>query len=205
MRIKAYGSGANRATGRTGKSRGICGKTEISTDIPRRFRSGILTYVPKPDEWSVNAVTNIRISQLARLLFLGLLIASFAATAAQAATAPVSKDMSCETVQCIDSKTFSDMIRSGTPKPVVIDTRKPKEFQESRLAGAVNIDLLMGPDMIEEALEGYDRDGIYLLYCLDGDRSGKFGKIMLEIGFQNVYNLQGGLIEWQDLEYPVEK
>lgn len=150
-------------------------------------------------------MTNIRISQLARLLFLGLLIASFAATSAQAATAPVSKDMSCETVQCIDSKTFSDMIRSGTPKPVVIDTRKPKEFQESRLAGAVNIDLLMGPDMIEEALEGYDRDGIYLLYCLDGDRSGKFGKIMLEIGFQHVYNLQGGLVEWKDLEYPVEK
>jgi len=153
----------------------------------------------------VKAVMHIKISERARLFFLGLLIVFFATTAAQAMTAPVSKDMSCETVRCIDSKTFSDMIRSGTPKPVLIDVRKPKEFEASRIAGAINIDFFMGPDMIEEGLEGYDRDGVYLLYCEEGDRSGKFGKIMLEIGFQNVYNLQGGLIEWQDLEYPVEK
>ncbi len=142
---------------------------------------------------------------LGRILLPAFFLLSLTTAAVHATNGPVSKDAGCETVRCVDAKTFSDMIRSGAPKPIVIDTRKPKEFEESRIAGAVNIDLLMGPDMIGEALAEYDREGVYLLYCIDGDRSGKFGKIMLELGFRHVYNLEGGIIEWQDLEYPVEK
>jgi rhodanese-related sulfurtransferase len=43
------------------------------------------------------------------------------------------------------------------------------------------------------------------VYCKAGVRSGKAADIMKELGFRQVYTLEGGIDEWEDEELPVEK
>ncbi len=90
--------------------------------------------------------------------------------------------------------------RDGEPDFVILDVRTPKEFSEGHVENAVNIDFY--EDAFPDELEGLDRDKTYLIYCRTGGRSGSTFKMMRELGFQNVYNMKGGIEGWR-ATYPV--
>lgn len=75
---------------------------------------------------------------------------------------------------------------------VVIDVRTSKEYSESHVKGAQNIDI-RGSDF-ERKIDGLDKTKNYKLYCRSGNRSGKALEIMRAKGFKNLENL-GGLSE----------
>jgi rhodanese-related sulfurtransferase len=50
-------------------------------------------------------------------------------------------------------------------------------------------------------LEELDKDKTYFVYCLAGGRSAQACGIMKQLGFEKVYNLVGGISQW---EGPVE-
>jgi rhodanese-related sulfurtransferase len=78
---------------------------------------------------------------------------------------------------------------------VIVDVRTPEEFNEGHLLGAVNIDY--GAADFEEKVNKLDKDKMYLVYCRSGRRSEEAAKIMSNLGFKNVVNMLGGVIEWQ--------
>lgn len=90
--------------------------------------------------------------------------------------------------------------RDGEPDFVILDVRTPEEFSEGHIEHAVNIDFY--EDAFPDELEGLDRDKTYLIYCRTGGRSGSTFKMMRELGFQNVYNMKGGIEGWR-ATYPV--
>lgn len=80
------------------------------------------------------------------------------------------------------------------PDAVLIDCRKPEEFESIRLPDAINLDYLDAS--FWDQIESLPPDGVYLLYCNSCRRSTRACTLMQNGGFQNVYNLDGGLKAW---------
>ena len=83
------------------------------------------------------------------------------------------------------------IVESGV---VILDVRTPGEFMTGSIHGAQNIDFESGN--FESQIETLDKEGIYAVYCRSGNRSGQAAKIMYDAGFQNIFNLDGGVIDW---------
>ena len=76
----------------------------------------------------------------------------------------------------------------------VIDVRTPEEFAEGHIDGAVMIDFYA--DSFADDIAALDPDATYLVYCRSGNRSGQTTALMAELGFDQVYDLDGGVIAW---------
>jgi phage shock protein E len=85
---------------------------------------------------------------------------------------------------------------------VIIDVRTPGEFASGHVKGARNMDM-QAADFRRQA-ERLDRNRSYYLYCRSGNRSGKAGQILRELGFQRVFNV-GGIEELQRGGIPVNR
>ena len=79
---------------------------------------------------------------------------------------------------------------------VILDVRTAGEFNEGSIANAINIDINLGQDFVTE-IESLDKTKNYYVYCRSGMRSAKACEIMNELGFENAYNLVGGILEWE--------
>ena len=77
----------------------------------------------------------------------------------------------------------------------IIDVRTPQEFQESRIPNSENIDFYDPQNFIKK-ITLLDKEVSYFLYCKSGVRSYNSCSIMKDMGFKNVYNLVGGISEW---------
>jgi rhodanese-related sulfurtransferase len=76
----------------------------------------------------------------------------------------------------------------------VIDVRTPEEFAAGHLEGAALIDFYA--DSFATEIAALDRDETYLIYCRSGNRSGQAHVLMQELGFEQVYDLDGGVNAW---------
>jgi rhodanese-related sulfurtransferase len=78
---------------------------------------------------------------------------------------------------------------------VILDVRTEDECDEGIIANAINIDIHKGQEFISE-IEKLDKSKNYYVYCRSGARSAKACQIMNELGFDNAYNLLGGMLDW---------
>ena len=78
----------------------------------------------------------------------------------------------------------------------LIDVRTPKEFEGGAIANAKNINFLS--DDFESKIEKLDKDKPICVYCKKGGRSAKAAKRLKEIGFKKIYDLEGGITNWED-------
>jgi rhodanese-related sulfurtransferase len=78
----------------------------------------------------------------------------------------------------------------------ILDVRTPEEVEEGYIPNASNIDIYLGQDFLSE-LEKLDKSKNYYVYCRSGSRSRQACAIMNSIGFDNAYNLEGGILEWE--------
>jgi len=77
---------------------------------------------------------------------------------------------------------------------IVLDVRTPMEFAEGHLENAVNIDFQSGS--FESEIASLDKSATYAVYCRSGNRSGQAVKVMADLGFTDLYDLDGGVIDW---------
>jgi rhodanese-related sulfurtransferase len=85
---------------------------------------------------------------------------------------------------------------------VILDVRTEDEYNEGMIANAIHIDIHKGQGFIYE-IEALDKNKNYYVYCRSGARSAKACQIMNELGFENAYNLLGGILDWQgDTQIP---
>jgi phage shock protein E len=84
---------------------------------------------------------------------------------------------------------------------VTLDVRTPGEFAEGHIEGAQLIDFQSGN--FENEISALDKNATYAVYCRSGNRSGQAVKVMHDAGFHNVYNLNGGVIDWANAGLPL--
>ena len=80
------------------------------------------------------------------------------------------------------------------PDAVLLDCRTEGEFLDRPLSGATNLDYFS--DVFYEQLEQLDKESVYLVYCRSGRRSLRVCTLMQNSGFEKVFNLEGGLVDW---------
>jgi rhodanese-related sulfurtransferase len=78
---------------------------------------------------------------------------------------------------------------------VVLDVRTEDEYNDGMIANAINLDIHKGQGFID-GLEALDKSKNYYVYCRSGARSAKACEVMEDLGFENAYNLLGGILEW---------
>ncbi|AFL80149.1 Rhodanese-related sulfurtransferase [Aequorivita sublithincola DSM 14238] len=76
----------------------------------------------------------------------------------------------------------------------LVDVRTPEEFAEGHLDNAKNINVLE-TDFITQA-EKLNLDEPIYLYCRSGKRSAKAALILKDVGFKEIYDMNGGYIHW---------
>ena len=82
----------------------------------------------------------------------------------------------------------------NNPEAIILDVRRPDEFEEGHLPGALNINV-MSPDFSIQ-LDNLDHDKAYYVYCKSGGRSTSACLAMQSMGFTEVYNMVGGIMAW---------
>lgn len=85
---------------------------------------------------------------------------------------------------------------SGNENFTVLDVRTPEERTEGCIKNSLNIDFY--EESFSDELSKLDKTKTYLVYCRSGRRSGESVKLMEKLGFENVYNLDGGIGAWQE-------
>ena len=84
---------------------------------------------------------------------------------------------------------------------IIIDVRTPQEFANEHIEDALNLDYYS--EKFRDELNKLDKEKTYLIYCRSGNRSGKALSMMKELGFREVYNMLGGIIQWKAEGYPL--
>jgi len=87
------------------------------------------------------------------------------------------------------------------PDFALIDVRTPEDFAAGHIEKAINLDYYA--EKFREELDKLPRTGRYLVYCQSGRRSEATMNIMKDLGFQEVYNITGGMTAWKAEGLPV--
>ena len=77
----------------------------------------------------------------------------------------------------------------------LLDTREPHEHAEVRIDGAKLMPPAMVADQIEAAVP--DKSQRILVQCRSGARSAAAAETLIAMGYEDVVNVAGGIIEWE--------
>lgn len=80
---------------------------------------------------------------------------------------------------------------------IVLDVRTPMEYAMGSLPNAVNLDVFETENFLAEA-DKLDRSKNLYVYCRSGARSANACRLLEDLGFENVHNLLGGIMAWQN-------
>jgi len=108
-------------------------------------------------------------------------------------------------VKLITPEDASEIIKenSGNPDFVILDVRTPGEYSQSHIESSVNIDF-RSPSFKDEVGK-LDRGKTYLLHCRSGQRSAGAAVVMEQMGFTDIYDMDGGMLRWEKNGLPVVK
>lgn len=85
----------------------------------------------------------------------------------------------------------------------VIDVRTPEEYAEGHIDGATLLDIY--EPTFADRIAALDPDGEYLVYCRSGNRSAQATALMSQLGFDRVYDLDGGVLAYGAAGLPLVK
>ena len=97
----------------------------------------------------------------------------------------------------LGAKDFNQMLED--PNTIVVDFRNHYESEVGHFKGAITPDVETFREslpIIEEQLQDYKEDKNLLMYCTGGIRCEKASAFFRHKGFKNVYQLEGGIIEY---------
>ncbi len=100
------------------------------------------------------------------------------------------------TIETISPAEASGLLEDPRAAPVVLDVRTPGEFAAGHLPGAINLDYQAAG--FADDLAALNREVPYLLYCRTDSRSGRAREMMRNLGFVEVYEIDGGIVAWAE-------
>ena len=101
----------------------------------------------------------------------------------------------------VSPEELKELMEREGPRPFrLIDVREEEEFRICRLEWAELIPLAM---LAQEApIRLIDKDKPIVVYCHHGMRSNYAAEFLRSHGYENVYNLTGGIDAWSELIDP---
>ncbi len=122
-----------------------------------------------------------------RIFFVALLLVTLWSPVLQAAVATN-----------IDAQTAQRLLKERR-NVFLLDVRTPGEYQQMRLADAHLIPI----DQVSQRLNEIPQNRPVIVYCAVGSRSAQVFNFLTRRGYQEVYNLEGGIYAWAQKGYPI--
>ena len=104
------------------------------------------------------------------------------------------KQKTANEVSLLDPVAFGEIITKNEVQ--LVDVRTPDEWKDGIIGDALKIDFL-GSGFAEEIIK-LDKNKPIAVYCRSGGRSAKAASILLDLGFNEVYELKGGILNWNE-------
>ncbi len=97
---------------------------------------------------------------------------------------------------------LSSMLQQRTSRNqlAILDGRSKAEYEISHLQTAQRVGF---KDFSNELVWSINRNSILVVYAASGQESEELGKRLKDMGFKNVYNLYGSIMEWVNQGYPI--
>ncbi|MCB0483561.1 MAG: rhodanese-like domain-containing protein [Flavobacteriales bacterium] len=130
---------------------------------------------------------------LSLLLIVALSATTVACQTASSSEQQISKDL--------PPSQFAEM--SASNPGIILDVRTPSEVRDGHIAGMTAIDIT-APDFMDR-IARLDRQKPVYVYCAVGGRSANAAQKLKDLGFKEVYNLDGGIRAWIQNKLPLEK
>lgn len=120
-----------------------------------------------------------------KLNFISLLLLSFLFISCHGQTS--------NSVNTIDAKLFAEKLKTNE-NPQLLDVRTPEEYSVEHIGNAKNVNW-NGDDFVAK-VNSYDKSKPIFVYCKVGGRSAQAANKLAELGFKEIYNLNGGIMKW---------
>lgn len=89
----------------------------------------------------------------------------------------------------------------GRPKPLLVDVRESNEYATVRIPGAV----LMPLSEFQTSYQRLPNDRPLFIHCAAGKRSLVAAELLKRNGYDDVSNVEGGIIAWQKAGHPTRQ
>ena len=126
-----------------------------------------------------------------------LLILAFAGTLGALLASEISRRLSG--MKAVDPVQATQL--SNRENAIFLDIRDDGEYGGEHIPEAIHITIRQLPDRIAELNK--HKDCPVIAYCRSGNSSNGAGSVLKKHGFENVYNLSGGIAAWQKASLPV--
>lgn len=100
----------------------------------------------------------------------------------------------------VNADEFNSVIKD--PNIIILDVRTPGEFVQGHIEDAVNLDVSVIDDFVLQA-ELLDKNKTYAVYCRSGNRSQVAVNAMASREINGIYELESGILGWEESGYPV--
>jgi|TARA_B100000780_G_scaffold27955_1_gene17698 rhodanese-related sulfurtransferase len=95
----------------------------------------------------------------------------------------------------LDEKKWTESIENSKNSKI-LDVRTPEEFDSGYIKESINLNIYDSHSFLE-GIKGLSKSDFIHVYCRSGARSFQACEIMKQMGYQSVYNLEGGILDWQ--------
>lgn len=96
-------------------------------------------------------------------------------------------------IKVLTPESFRDKIESKNIQ--LIDVRTATEFKSGFIKNAINIDFFS--KSFNTNIEKLDKNKAIYVYCRSGNRSNKTCRKLAALGFEEIYDLQGGILNYK--------
>lgn len=105
-------------------------------------------------------------------------------------------------IKTIDVHELKNKIEQN-PELCLIDVRELEEWQQVHIPHAIHIP----KDTISSCIEAKvpNKNQAIYLHCRSGVRSLYAAQCLIDLGYQDVYSVDGGIMEWAMFGYPIQQ
>lgn len=127
-----------------------------------------------------------------KIVFVILIIASLLMISCNNSDQNVEKNETEGKVIMISPEEAKDNLDEN-PEIILLDVRTPSEYESEHIENAVLLPLDQINEKASEVIPAQEK--IYYVYCRSGNRSATAAQLLVDMGYENIYDL-GGIIDW---------
>jgi rhodanese-related sulfurtransferase len=101
----------------------------------------------------------------------------------------------------LSNVTVAQLHAAAADGALVLDVREPFEYADGRVAGSVLVPLAT----VAERADDFPKDQPVYVVCRSGNRSLVAARTLVEAGYTDVRNVEGGMIAWAAARLPVQR
>ena len=94
----------------------------------------------------------------------------------------------------LDEKKWTESIENSENSKI-LDVRSLEGFESGFIKVSINLYIYESHSFLE-GVKNFSKSDFIHIYCRSGSRSFQACEIMKQMGYLNVYNLEGGILDW---------